>query len=112
MQIKSGTDIVSIERFEEAIARTGTKFLEQIFNESELNISKHETLAGMFAAKEAVRKALDDYPFQWHDLLIQKKHNGKPEVSFIIPIKQIISQDISISHDGGLAIAIAIFLIN
>lgn len=57
-----GTDIIEIKRIEEAIQRRST-FMDKIFTQKEQiqvkeKNKKSETLAGMFAAKEAVSKAL------------------------------------------------------
>ena len=60
--MKVGIDLVSIERVEKILNRTAN-FKTKNFAESELNYAKTrrseaETLAGIFAAKEAFLKAL------------------------------------------------------
>jgi holo-[acyl-carrier protein] synthase len=60
MNLSTGIDLVEIERLEDAIRRHGRRFLERIYTPQELaevgpNLA---SLAGRFAAKEAVAKAL------------------------------------------------------
>lgn len=60
MNIRCGLDLVEISRIESAISKGSDRFLERIFTESELTGCGRRTqsLAGYFAAKEAVAKAL------------------------------------------------------
>jgi holo-[acyl-carrier protein] synthase len=60
MKLSTGIDLVEIERLEEAIGRHGRRFLERIYTPGELDELGHNvcSLAGRFAAKEAVAKAL------------------------------------------------------
>jgi holo-[acyl-carrier protein] synthase len=60
MKLSTGIDLVEIKRLEEAIERHGRRFLERIYTPSELEAcnSNLASLAGRFAAKEAVAKAL------------------------------------------------------
>ena len=54
-----GTDIVSIQRIELILNKFGNKFLNKILNQNEQKISqKTETIAGFWAGKEAISKAL------------------------------------------------------
>src|SRR5512134_1831207 len=60
MKLATGVDLVDIERFEDVVKRHGDRFLRRVFTSQELdevggNIT---SLAGRFAAKEAVAKAL------------------------------------------------------
>ena len=103
MNIKTGCDIVEIKRF----SKVDKKVLDKIFTKSELKNKKAESLAGIFAVKESVRKIFND--LTWHDVEIKKENNGKPNL-ILHKKKNILSQDISISHDGEYAIATAVFL--
>ncbi|MGB9592304.1 MAG: holo-ACP synthase, partial [Candidatus Kryptoniota bacterium] len=60
MIIRTGVDLIEIERIEAAIHRYGNRFLRRIFTQKEIEDSqnKPESLAARFAAKEAVSKAL------------------------------------------------------
>jgi len=112
MNVKVGCDVVNIKRFEQSSRNGGEKFLSKIFLSAELaNSTKLETLAGIFAAKEAVIKALSLQVGDWQRIEIIKDKYGRPEIRFDKLNKEIISHDISISHDGEYAIAFAAFLI-
>lgn len=123
MEVKIGCDLVNIKKFKKSAQRGESKFLNKIFSPSELAGSpKMETLAGIFAAKEAVIKALaaEGEPRHrrelkagdWHKIEIVKNKNGRPKAKLSESHMKIISNDISISHDGEYAVAIAVFLIN
>jgi holo-[acyl-carrier protein] synthase len=58
--LRTGIDMVEIERFEAALQRHGKRFLERIFTEQELDQvgQNSASLAARFAAKEAAAKAL------------------------------------------------------
>jgi holo-[acyl-carrier protein] synthase len=58
--LRTGVDLVEIARLEEAIQRHGERFLRRVFTVRELSELGKNTasLAGRFAAKEAVAKAL------------------------------------------------------
>ena len=60
MKLATGVDLIEIARIEEVIARHGKHYLERIFTPAELEQcgKRTESLAGRFAAKEAVTKAL------------------------------------------------------
>ena len=60
MKLATGVDLIEIARIEEVVARHGKHYLERIFTPAELaQVGKRtESLAGRFAAKEAVTKAL------------------------------------------------------
>jgi len=60
MNLRTGVDLIEIPRIEEVIARHGKHYLERIYTSAELEQcgKRAESLAGRFAAKEAVAKAL------------------------------------------------------
>jgi holo-[acyl-carrier protein] synthase len=60
MVIRTGVDLIENARIEEVIGRHGRHYLERIYTLTELEQSgrRVESLAGRFAAKEAVAKAL------------------------------------------------------
>lgn len=103
MNIKTGCDIVEIKRFE----KLGDRARDKIFSRSEMKNSNAERLAGIFAAKESCRKVFND--LGWHDIEVKKKRDGKPML-VINTDKEILSHDLSISHDGDYAIANVVFL--
>lgn len=112
MVIGVGVDIVSPEKFKEAVSRWGQEFLERIFNPEELApLSQgklyYQRLAARFAAKEAVIKALGKkYPLGLKDIVIVNLPSGAP----ICKLKKNIDNLkvlISIAHIQNYAIAIA-----
>lgn len=112
--MKIGTDIIAIERVEKAIQKHNDKFLTKFLNSSEIEIAKKtSTIAGFWATKEAISKALGcgiGKDLSFHDITISKDCRGAP--SFTLSpraqeLHNITSSSISISHDGGFAISIA-----
>lgn len=69
-----------------------------VFNEIRTENRKKEYLAGRFAAKEAIFKASQDREYLSYSIL--NKENGMPYV------KDHPEMNISISHDGGMAVAV------
>ena len=114
ISVKIGCDVVHIKRFGQSTRNGGEKFLDKIFLPAELaNSTKLETRAGIFAAKEAIIKALNFLKAgDWQRIEIIKDKNGRPEIKFDKLNKEIISRDISISHDGEYAIAFVVFIIS
>lgn len=108
--MKIGCDIVYIPRFKKILTRTPS-MRSRIFLPQEEKGASREKLAGIFAAKEAVIKALGLKAGDWLKIEIVKDKNGRPGVKLVNPSKNIISQDLSISHDKNYALAFAVFLI-
>ena len=108
-----GTDILSIKRFESIYLIRGQRFLDKVFNIDEIPNYKSDkkmvqTLAGKFAAKEAVSKANGTgigKELSFKDIKILNDKMGKPKVE-ISKIKNLIH--VSISHSDEFAIAFAI----
>ncbi|MEK6984656.1 MAG: hypothetical protein AABX33_08840 [Nanoarchaeota archaeon] len=106
--IKIGCDIVEIRRFRNA----KKDYLGKIFYDKEIRSAKPETLAGLFGAKECCRKVFNG--LKWHDIIINRQKYGKPVLSISknkLKKINILSSDLSISHDGEYAIATAVFMI-
>ena len=108
-----GVDLVDIARFEEHVAKT-PKLLERLFLSSELD-APMKTIAGRFAAKEALIKALGGSDgVAWHEVEITKNLSGKPEIKTLGSTAQTVadagisSLHLSISHDAGMAIAMVV----
>ena len=104
-----GTDIIEVERFESV----SEAFMHRCFTERERERFKNtENIAGAFAAKEAVVKALGT-GFVFKPLAVEILHNeaGKPEVVFHTPAAEIakgMKIELSISHCKAYATATAI----
>ena len=112
MAIKVGTDIVSIKRVEESIEKFGNKFLDRFLNQEEIeSLKKIESIAGYWAAKEAVAKALGcgiGRELAFRDIIIKKNLNNAPYFEIESSKFSIIESSLSISHDGGFAIAVVV----
>ncbi|CDA16357.1 MAG: holo-ACP synthase [Clostridia bacterium] len=117
MQIKTGIDIIEVNRIKEAIQDLDEKFLKRVYTNYEIeycnskNNMKYQHFAARFAAKEAVFKAISNklkskYDISWTDIEIKNDENGKP-MFFIDKLNKcdIISKDISMSHIKDYAIA-------
>jgi holo-[acyl-carrier protein] synthase len=80
MKLATGVDLIEIARIEEVVARHGKHYLERIFTPAELEYcgKRAESLAGRFAAKEAVAKALGtgigDVAWQEIEILGDEQH--------------------------------------
>jgi holo-[acyl-carrier protein] synthase len=113
MIIGVGVDLVDLTRFESKLAATPA-LIERIFTESERS-AKPESLAGYWAAKEALIKALGNpVGLNWHDVSVTKDQLGKPSLQVTGATLEratelgISSWHLSISHDGGMAVAFVI----
>lgn len=108
-----GTDIVEVKRIEAALGKHGDAFLNKLFTTFEiLNIQKRKEnplhVAGRFACKEAIAKALGTgfgKELKWIDIEISNDEKGAPKATLVH--KNDISIYISISHTSDYAIAYA-----
>ena len=115
-----GVDIIELYRIKYLISKS-SKFLERIFTDREIEYFKSkgfraETIAGNFAAKEAISKSIGTgiRKFNLRDIEVLRDELGKPIVKTYNNFKQIcidysISEiKVSISHCKDYAIANAI----
>lgn len=118
MIIGIGVDIVDLARFERATTRTPA-LLPRLFAESERLVEgRHlplRSLAGRFAAKEALMKALGDSTgVRWHDMRVVGGIDRKPtfelsgSAATIADRLEVGTVHLSLSHDAGVAIAYVI----
>ncbi len=128
MQIYCGTDIIEVDRIEDAVENT-KGFRENVFTEHEIedieNIRsrmKYQRYAGRFAAKEAIYKAMskilteNKINMNFLDLRIENVEDLKkrPRVIFIneeiikLCDKYDIEIDVSISHVNDNAVAMSV----
>lgn len=108
MKASVGIDLVEVKRFKPF--KEHSPFIQKVFFQSEIkycfsfkDFSTH--LAGTYAAKEAVSKALGVAKFPFAEIEIIRDKQGKPSARHKgkkLPI------EISISHTGSLATAIAV----
>ncbi len=115
MAIKVGTDIVSIDRIKKSIDKFGNKFLDRFLSKEEQQLSKKvESYAGYWAAKEAISKALGvgiGSELSFLDIKIKKTDKNSPYFELKNSKFSIIDSSLSISHDGGFAIATVIIVL-
>lgn len=114
MDIITGIDIVNIERFKKVLETNKEPFLQRVFFEDEYVDMQAEHLAGIFAAKEAAKKAFGITAGDvWQKIEIRKHPSRKPYVVFHMDMEcEVINADVSIAHDGGNAVAVFVALIN
>lgn len=126
--IKTGIDIVAVDRMKSVYAKK--TFAQHFLADSERDyiaaksgrdesgeIVPYQTIAGLYAAKEAVSKAFGigfSRGLRFSDIEILHASSGEPyvklegyfrEVSDTLGVKDIA---LSISHDGGFAVAICV----
>ncbi len=113
MIIGVGIDLVDVARFESKLTQTDG-LTERIFTSEEIG-SKSESLAGYWAAKEALIKALGNpIGLSFQDVQVVKDDLGKPrlELSGETDIRAtqmgISNWHLSISHDAGMVVAVVI----
>jgi len=113
-----GTDIVLVER----IGKLRPATLARLFTPAELaycrrHAAADERIAGRFAAKEAILKALGTglgRGARWHHIEILPDAHGAPRARFAGAVaKRLAAQGatrchLSISHQGGYAVAFAV----
>lgn len=113
-----GTDIIEIQRIENAILKND-RFIEKLFSKEEIQMFKKrnmrlEVIAGNFAAKEAISKAIGTgiRNFSLNEIEVLRDELGKPTVKLSKNIEEIIGVyykiNISISHNKTSAIAFAV----
>lgn len=117
-----GIDIIEIDRIEKVLNRT-PRFLDRNFTEKEIeyfkkNNLKSESIAGNFAAKEAISKAIGTgiRGFNLKDIEILRDDLGKPIVNKYNNLKEICIKysvkeiKVSISHSENYAVANSIVI--
>ncbi len=119
-----GSDIVAINRIKNSYNKFNDKFLSRFLTQSEIDLFENrkspvEFLAGRWAAKEAVSKALGSgigLLCDWHDIEVLPADNGTPLVTLsgkgktLADSLQISEIKVTISHEKEYAVAFAIAL--
>ena len=117
-----GTDIVAVERFQRFIDTGNSAIIDRLFTKAERSrcrIRKEAAscLAARFAAKEAFLKALGTGlrdGISWHDMEVSNNALGKPELALsgkaaeLVQVNGLFGIHLSLSHDGGSAIAMVV----
>ena len=114
-----GTDIIEKKKKKNAIDNT-PGFLEKVFTKREVeelskNTLRVESVAGNFAVKEAVSKAVGTgiRGFSFRDIEVFRDELGKPIVRVSSKIEEVIKSkdylfNVSISHNKTMAIAFVV----
>jgi holo-[acyl-carrier protein] synthase len=112
-----GIDIIKVERIRAALERFGMRFSGRILTESERRYvrDRPETMAGRWAAKEAVSKVLGlgVRGIGWRDIEIERLPTGQPAVRLHGRAAARADQlgmeriAVSITHESEYAVAIA-----
>lgn len=121
MSITSGIDLVEVERFRQLKPEILKRFYSRVFTKSEQEHigSSFERAAGLFAAKEAIVKALGCGigPVSWQEVEVMHNTEGNPQVQLhnsaldMAKTMAIVQWSLSISHTRQHATATAIALI-
>lgn len=109
-----GIDIVSIERITHMKERFGNKALAKFLTPDEMVLVKSDaSVAGFFAAKEAISKALGlgiSQTCGFFDIRLYKDAKNAPYFTLshhLVETYAITHTSLSITHDQGFAIAVA-----
>lgn len=119
MIVGVGIDACEVARVKKALGRHGERFFLKICSPRELSLCGDRDqglfLAGRFAIKEAFSKVLDGaHGVLWHDVEVMRHDNGRPRLELGPSALEraasfgVDTWHISLSHDGGMAVAVVI----
>jgi holo-[acyl-carrier protein] synthase len=119
--LRTGVDLIEVNRIEKTIERYGDRFLRRVFTERELQYGagRPHVLAARFAAKEAVSKLLGlgihhRDGVDWLDIEVLSAERGDPRLQLFgraaarsqeLGLREIA---LSLSHTREHAIAVVI----
>lgn len=114
MIVGVGVDVVDVARFARVLERT-PGIAARLLTPAEQEVAQPERLAARFAAKEAVAKALGAPPgLAWHDCEVVRAPDGRPSIAVRGTVAAaadrlgVRSWHVSLSHDGGTAVAMVV----
>ena len=120
--LRTGIDLVEIERLQYLIQRYGERFLNRVYTPQELVElgDNYASLAGRFAAKEAVSKALGTGigVVAWHEIEVLRGTEREPVLHLHGTAAQLASQlklnnwSLSLSHSHTHAIAMVVAVVD
>ena len=119
-----GLDLVRIDRVRAVADRWKARFLDRLYTPAERRYcmarpSPYASLAGRFAAKEAVLKALGTGwtdGIRWRDIQVLNDRSGRPRATVSGRVKTLMKRagvtdiHVSLSHDTDYAVAEAILV--
>ena len=118
MILRTGVDMIEIERLRETMERRGERFMARIFTPAERAecASNFQSLAARFAAKEAVSKALGTGigDVGWQDIEILRAESGAPVLKLHGAARQLADKmglsnwSVSLSHTRLHAMAMVV----
>lgn len=118
MKLRTGVDLIEIDRIAEMVSRHGKHYLERIYTPAELELCgrRAESLAGRFAAKEAVAKALGCGigDVEWKEIEILGDEQNAPVLHLKGKAAQkakeleLNSWSVSLSHSQSHAVAFVV----
>ena len=118
MILRTGVDILEIDRLDSVSPAIRRRFIQRVYTPAEREIlgEDNEALAGRFAAKEAVSKALGSGIgfVRWQDIEILNGPYGEPVLNLYgnaVKIAERLALDtwsVSISHSRNHAVAVAV----
>jgi len=120
VNVAVGIDIIEVERVRKVYERHGERFLQRVFTEMEVRQcrGKATRLAGRFAAKEAISKALGTglHGVAWREMEVVQLRSGRPTVRLYGNAKKraellgLTAFDVSIADLQTFSIALAVAL--
>jgi holo-[acyl-carrier protein] synthase len=118
VNIAVGIDIIEVERVRGTLAQHGERFLQRVYTLQEIEQCRGKAikLAGRFAAKEAISKALGTgmHGISWRELEVIQLSTGRPTVRLYGNARRRAEQlalsacDVSISDLAQFSIAVAV----
>lgn len=117
-RVGCGVDVVEVERFRRAMARGGRAFMRRVFTPREETYARLRRrtallhLAGRFAAKEAVLKALSQVEptrrLAMNQVEVRNDRLGRPHIVLRDGRRGRLAVHVSLSHVASVAVASAI----
>jgi holo-[acyl-carrier protein] synthase len=120
MLLRTGVDLIEISRIDEVVARHGKHYLERIYTPAELEQcgKRAESLAGRFAAKEAVAKALGSGigDVSWKEIEVLGDEQNAPVLRLYGAAEKMAKEigltnwSVSISHSQSHSVAFVVMI--
>ena len=118
VNIAVGVDIIEVDRVRKVYEHHGERFLKRVFTDMEIRQCRGKVtrLAGRFAAKEAISKALGTglHGVAWREMEVVQLRSGRPTVRLYGSAKKraellgLTAFDVSIADLQAFSIAIAV----
>lgn len=122
--IRVGTDVVAVHQVAESVTRFGSRYLERVYTEHELNSCvgspevRAASLAARFAAKEATIKVLRPIGHQpdWRSVEVRRHSEGWCTMALLGHAAALADEAgiadlaVSLTHEGDVAAAVVVAL--